>query len=72
MNKENMIDIYNRTFNNCVFYKGKGDNKHLLNEIGVLRGIVYCIESIIGEENLNNVIDFHLFVDMINTQNQLY
>lgn len=43
MNNENIISIYNRTYNNCKFYFEKGDNRRLLNEIGVLRGIVYCI-----------------------------
>ena len=74
MNNENIISIYNRTYNNCKFYFEKGENRRLLNEIGVLRGIVYCIQSIIGENNkhfaLNRLIDFPAFLEMIEKQNE--
>ena len=34
-----IYDLYCKTINNCYFYKEKKDEKHLLNEIGVLRGL---------------------------------
>lgn len=71
MNNENIIAIYNRTYNNCKFYYEQGNSKRLLNEIGVLRGIVYCIGAAIGENNINNVIDFPAFTEMIKKQTEL-
>lgn len=71
MNSENIIAMYNRTYSNCKFYLEQGSNKHLLNEIGTLRGIAYCIESIIGGDNLNNVIDFPAFIEMIGKRSEL-
>jgi hypothetical protein len=37
---------YFRTLNNCHFYEREKRQKSLLNEIGVLRGLVYALESI--------------------------
>ena len=71
MDSENIIQIYNRTYSNCIFYYEKGDNRRLLNEIGTLRGIVYCIAAIVGEGSVNNVIDFPAFAEMIDKQNEL-
>lgn len=71
MNNENIVSIYNRTYNNCKFYNQQGKNKQLLNEIGALRGIVYCLSEIIGENNINNIIDFPAFVEMIHKQIEL-
>ncbi|MBO5967292.1 MAG: hypothetical protein J6S14_02205 [Clostridia bacterium] len=53
-----LIDLYNRTYDNCVFFKDKGNDAALLNEIGVLRGIVYCMEAVLGEENVHLAGDF--------------
>lgn len=39
-----LIGIYNRTLNNCIFYENENDKLSLLNEIGVLRGVAYCLE----------------------------
>ena len=39
-----VTELWERTLNNCKFYEEKKDNKHLLNEIGVLRGITYVLE----------------------------
>lgn len=41
-----LIAIYNRTMNNCMFYEKRNDKQHLLNEIGCLRGIAYCLEEL--------------------------
>ena len=43
---ETMMDIYHRTLNNCRFYEKENDKKSLLNEIGVLRGIFYCLQCV--------------------------
>ena len=37
--------LYERTMSNCQFYEREGKQAHLLNEIGVLRGIAYCMEA---------------------------
>ena len=38
--------IYKRTKKNCLFYEQEGNEKRLLNEIGCLRGIAYCLEEL--------------------------
>ena len=40
MNTENLMEIYNRTYRNCEFYRAQGKKYAMLNEIGVLRGVV--------------------------------
>ena len=40
-----MLDIYKRTLNNCEFYEKENKPLNLLNEIGVLRGVAYCLEA---------------------------
>ena len=40
-----MKELYIRTLNNCLFYEREQKWLRLLNEIGVLRGIVYCLEG---------------------------
>ena len=62
---ESIVSIYNRTYNNCEYYLKNNDNKRFLNEIGALRGIVYCLETTIGTGNIYAVIDYRSFVDMI-------
>lgn len=44
MKRSVLIQLYNRTMNNCLFYEKEGNRKALLNEIGCLRGIAYCME----------------------------
>ena len=39
-----VIELWERTLKNCKFYEKENDIKHLLNEIGVLRGIAYVLE----------------------------
>ena len=39
-----VIELWERTLKNCKFYEEENDMKHLLNEIGVLRGIAYVLE----------------------------
>jgi hypothetical protein len=41
---ETIIDVYNRTMNNCKTYMLNDNTSSLLNEIGVLRGVAYCME----------------------------
>lgn len=43
---QNLLAIYERTINNCLFYEKENKKEHLLNEIGVLRGVAYCLESV--------------------------
>jgi hypothetical protein len=44
--------------------------KELLNEIGVLRGIGYCLDAITGDKKFT-IIDFTLFREMIEEQNRI-
>lgn len=55
-------DVYERTMNNCKFYEKEGDKASLslLHEIGVLRGVAYCME-IIGMPFVND--DFMRFIN---------
>lgn len=39
-----VIGLFERTMNNCKYYDEKKMYNHLLNEIGVLRGIAYVLE----------------------------
>jgi len=71
MENENMMQIYKRTYKNCVFYKENGNNAALLNEIGVLRGIVYCIESVIGHKNAFELMCDKKFAELISEQQRL-
>ena len=66
MAQETMMSIYMRTLNNCKFYQKKEMKASLLNEIGVLRGIAYCLE-LAGF----SVYDLPEFLDYINIQNKL-
>ena len=40
-----MKELYERTIRNCEYYEKNKDFTRLLNEIGVLRGIAYCLEN---------------------------
>jgi len=44
--KEKLLEIFNRTMQNCEFYEAEKQDTKLLNEIGCLRGIAYCLESV--------------------------
>ena len=66
-----LIELYDRTYRNCMFYKENGKREHLLNEICVLRGIVYCIEAASEEKNAFVYVDFEKFSLMIEEQNRL-
>ena len=41
-----IVDDFYQTMKNCFFYEHKGDKTHLLNEIGVLRGLAYAMEAV--------------------------
>ena len=70
---ENLIEIYNRTYQNCRFYQSIGDEKALLNEIGVLRGIMYCIDISVKAIGVygDNMIDVKAFRELIDEQQRL-
>lgn len=68
---ETVMEIYERTYRNCVFYRNEGHEIALLNEIGVLRGIFYCLEAIVGEKNVYRLVDYAAFVEMINEQQRM-
>lgn len=44
MEDNTVIGLFERTLNNCRFYQEKKMCNHLLNEIGVLRGIAYVLD----------------------------
>lgn len=43
--QDRLIELYERTMRNCFFYEKEVMMASLLNEIGVLRGIAYCMEA---------------------------
>ena len=71
MKTENLMDIYNRTYRNCEFYRAQGNKAALLNEIGVLRGIVYCLEAIVGSDFVYQLVSFSAFKEMIDEQQRM-
>lgn len=44
MKKSALIQLYDRTMRNCLYYEKEGKKMALLNEIGCLRGIAYALE----------------------------
>ena len=60
--KEEIRKIFIRTIGNCCWYESKEDKASLLNEIGVLRGLGYAMESI----GLCPHVDIHFtyFIDL--------
>lgn len=40
-----LLQLFDRTMTNCLFYESEGKTNLLLNEIGVLRGISYALEE---------------------------
>lgn len=61
-----MKELYERTLRNCEYYEQGKDFKRLLNEIGVLRGIAYCLEN-----NGQCVHDDEKFIHFIEMQNNI-
>jgi hypothetical protein len=41
-----LIDIFERTKRNCSYYEKEKKHMSLMNEIGCLRGIAYCLEAV--------------------------
>lgn len=62
--QKEMDEIYKRTMKNCLFYQEKGFKDALLNEIGVLRGVVYCMETVGLMPDHENFSDFLHFIDI--------
>lgn len=60
--KEEIRKIFIRTIGNCCWYESEGDKASLLNEIGVLRGVGYAMDSI----RLCPHVDMHFmyFIDL--------
>ena len=70
--EESLCRLYDRTMRNCIFYKAEGKEKCLLNEIGVLRGIAYCMEDALPGNNAYLYIDDHVaFHQMLAEQERL-
>ena len=60
-----LMDLFKRTLSNCEFYENENRTTSLLNEIGVLRGIAYCLEAL----NID-VLELSSFQHYIEIQNQ--
>ena len=58
---------YERTLKNCEFYEREGKTVCLNNEIGVLRGLMYSMETILGYIPMNDDRTNHF----IEVQNEL-
>ena len=41
-----LLELFDRTMRNCLFYEREGKPNCLLNEIGVLRGICYALNEV--------------------------
>ena len=41
-----IVELFDRTYNNCLWYQGRNEEYSLANETGVLRGIAYCMEVV--------------------------
>lgn len=61
----NLMYLFSRTLKNCEFYENENRTTSLLNEIGVLRGIAYCLEAFDID-----VCKFPTFLHYIEIQNQ--
>lgn len=64
--KNKMIELFNRTYSNCLYYKERNKEYSLVNEIGVLREIAYCLSDVAGICPHNEE-----FMEMIDIQQQL-
>lgn len=60
--KNPIIDRFNQVMKNCRFYEKQGLPNSLLNEIGVLRGIYYCME--IDGVKLDDMSELMHFIDI--------
>lgn len=69
--REKLLTVYTRTLKNCLYYWEEGKPAALLNEIGVLRGCVYALEQIVGENNIFDYIQYDLFSKLIDKQQEL-
>lgn len=70
-------EIYKRTMDNCKLYERQYNEyhnivfkKHLLNEIGTLRGVAYCMEVATEYTFIDNPIDDPDFVHFVGIQEQ--
>lgn len=44
--ENNLFEIFERTYNNCLFYEKENNTIGLVNEIGCLRGVAYAMECL--------------------------
>ena len=58
---DSVTEAYGNTLKNCKYYEDNKDYTALLNEVGVLRGIVYCMETIGFQPDMK---DFLHFIDI--------
>ncbi len=65
--RDRMVDVYERTLKNCAFYESEGMERKLLNEIGVLRGVAYCL----GDTGNFDAVDAR-FVNALETADRLF
>ncbi len=65
--EEEIRKVFIRTIGNCCWYESKGDKVSLLNEIGVLRGLGYAMDSI----GLCPYVDIHFTYFIIELQQKL-
>lgn len=64
--EEEIRKVFIRTIGNCCWYESKGDKVSLLNEIGVLRGVRYAMDSIGLCPHVDVYFDIHFmyFIDL--------
>lgn len=68
-----MMEIYTRTLRNCEFYAEQDKPVALANEIGVLRGIGYCLESVgICPHSLPGFMDFIALQQSLKADEETY
>ena len=66
-----LLDLYKRTLNNCQFYENEKKPLKLLNEIGVLRGIAYCMTDAAGMKLELMTQTYEVFLHFIEIQEEL-
>ena len=71
MDNQNLFQLFERTLKNCHFYQKEGLKNNLLNEIGCLRGIFYCIESMHMVDMLDSFMYDEFIYFITNYQNKM-
>ncbi len=71
MTTSKLIEIYKRTLDNCKFYEKEQKPLNLINEIGVLRGVAYCMTEAAGMKLELMTATFEDFLHFIHIQEEL-